>query len=82
MAHLSPSHLRRVFREAMGVSFGQFMLQARINHAAALLHETRLSISEIAEASGFESLYAFSRAFKRSTGQAPTVFRAEIQESP
>jgi len=75
--HTSESNLRRVFREEMGMSLGRFMLQARINHAASLLRTTDLSVGEVALASGFSSLYAFSRSFKTQAGQPPTAFRKE-----
>ncbi len=77
--HLSSSHLRRVFRETMGVSLGRFMLGARLNHAASLLQETQLSVSAIADACGFETLYAFSRAFKRGRGESPTQYRSRFR---
>ena len=57
------------------------MLTARLNDAMALLHETHLAISEIAEASGFDSPYSFSRAFKQATGEAPSRFRDRVQET-
>ena len=48
--NLSPSSLRRVFRDQMRTSLGRFMLAARLNHARALLQTSDMTIGEIAEA--------------------------------
>lgn len=73
--HVSASHLRREFRARMGISLGRFMTQARVNHALALLHTTALPVGRIAELCGFESIYAFSRAFRREKGSSPSSVR-------
>lgn len=74
--HTSLSHLRRLFSERMGISLGRFILKARLNHALALLHNTDLPVGRIAEACGFGSVYAFSRAFRKEKGAAPSSCRA------
>lgn len=73
--HLSASHLRRLFRDRMGISLGRFMLQARLNHARSLLHTTDLPVGRISDACGFSSVYAFSRAFSKENGSAPSALR-------
>ncbi len=78
--HCSESHLRRVFREEMGSSLGRFMLQARINHACALLETTGNSIGEVADACGFSSVYAFSRTFRREMGLPPSAYGARAKK--
>ena len=45
--------------------------------ASGLLRTTNLGVAEIAERVGYESEAAFSRAFKRVFGKAPTHWRAE-----
>jgi AraC-like DNA-binding protein len=73
--HVSASHLRREFSARMGISLGRFMLKARLNHALALLQTTDLPVGRIAEACGFGSVYAFSRAFRKEKGAAPSSCR-------
>jgi AraC-like DNA-binding protein len=75
VVHLSASHLRREFRQRMGISLGRFMTQARLNHALSLLHTTSLPVGTVAEQCGFESVYAFSRAFRKEKGTAPSSCR-------
>jgi transcriptional regulator GlxA family with amidase domain len=79
--HVSASHLRREFRARMGTSLGRFMAQARLNHAFSLLHSTTLPIGRIAELCGFDSIYAFSRAFHREKGCTPSSIRNTAKRS-
>jgi AraC-like DNA-binding protein len=76
---LSPSRLRAVFREEIGAPLGEFVARARMNRACALLGRSDLSVSEVAAACGFESIYSFSRAFRRRKGMAPTEFRKQAR---
>lgn len=78
-AHLSASHLRRLFRQRLGCSLGRYVRQARVHHATALLHLTDQTVTEIAEACGFSSVYAFSRTFAAVTGRPPTAHRAALR---
>jgi AraC-like DNA-binding protein len=49
---------------------------ARATRAKSLLEDQRLSVQEAAYALGFDTPTAFSRAFKRWTGMAPSAYRA------
>lgn len=48
---------------------------ARLARAKELLEATELTVTAIAEQTGFESVYAFSRQFKRETRLSPRAFR-------
>ena len=76
----SVSHLRAVFRDRLGVSLGRYMRESRLSEAAQLLQTGALNISEIGERCGFESLYAFSRAFRKAYGIPPRTYRQLVQE--
>jgi AraC-like DNA-binding protein len=71
----SVSHLRAVFRDRLGVSLGRYMRESRLAEAAQLLQTSDLNISAIGERCGFESLYAFSRAFRKAYGIPPRAYR-------
>ena len=60
---------------ATGVQFGDLLDEALANHAKELLADSEVSIQETAFALGFTTPSAFSRAFKRWTGKAPSDFR-------
>ena len=75
-AGLSASRQRVLFKQATGLSPKQFQLEARIGRASRLLEESKLPVSEIAAQTGFESVYHFSRQFKRMRGVSPSQYRA------
>src|SRR5207244_2821862 len=62
---------RRVFKEVMGVSPGQYHINLRVEKACELLKETNLTAAEIAFHLGFESEFYFSRIFKKKVGLPP-----------
>ena len=70
----SESHLRLVFRTELGMSLGKYIRESRLSYAAMLLHSTHSNVSEVAQKCGFESLFAFSRAFKRAYGMPPKPY--------
>ncbi|OAS22717.1 helix-turn-helix domain-containing protein [Paenibacillus oryzisoli] len=61
--YVSESHLRLLFRKAMGISPSAYLRQLRLQYAKDLLVNTSYSLKEIAELSGFETLNHFSRVF-------------------
>jgi AraC-like DNA-binding protein len=75
----SVSHLRAVFRDRLGVSLGRYMRESRLSEAAKLLQNSEHNVSEIGERCGFESLYAFSRAFRKAYGLPPRAYRQLVQ---
>lgn len=52
----------------------------RMTVAARLLRDERLPLKDVAHRVGYESEFAFARAFKRATGQAPGRYRASAAE--
>lgn len=70
---------RKKFRTALGYSPGRFHLDSRIDRAAALLHQGRHTIKEIAAQLGFCDEFYFSRCFKRRFGHAPKEFRRRVR---
>lgn len=76
----SVSHLRAVFRDRLGVSLGRYMRESRLSEAAKLLQSSEANVSEIGERCGFESLYAFSRAFRKAYGLPPRAYRQLVQK--
>lgn len=75
-ANTSPNYFSEKFKEATGTTFVQYVARTRFEKAAALLREANLRVSEIAFATGFQSLSQFNRIFKKLSGKAPTDYRA------
>ncbi len=68
-------HFSRKFAKATGCTPYQYLLRSRIERAEILLQSTSLSIHEIAEQTGFNSVANFSYAFRQNTGCTPHEFR-------
>ncbi len=72
---------RHRFKQQTGISPAQFQNSIRISRAQDLLSSTDLSVSEIAAQTGFETVYYFSRHFKKSAGLTPKAYRARSRQS-
>jgi AraC family transcriptional regulator len=75
--HLSPFHLSRLFKQSLGVSPHQYLIQVRVNSARWLLSagSGERSLAEVATAVGFADQSHLTRHFKRVTGVTPRQFR-------
>ena len=65
---ITPNYLSAIFKAVKGIGFTDRLLEIRMQKAATLLEENRLSISEIAEAVGYEEIGGFRRRFKQYFG--------------
>lgn len=74
-AGLSAFHFLRLFRDALGVTPHQYLVRARLRHAARLLAEDDRPITDIALDVGFADLSNFVRTFRRAAGVSPSGFR-------
>lgn len=72
---------RKKFRAELGYSPGQYYMDARIDRAAALLHEGNHTVKTISVQLGFCDEFHFSRCFKRRMGHSPTEFRRRARGS-
>lgn len=73
--HFSKSFLCEHFKKCTGLSPIAYYLDLKLTEAKRLLREDDLTINEIAERLGFESLEYFSRYFKKRVGRSPREFR-------
>jgi transcriptional regulator GlxA family with amidase domain len=80
LAHWSgftPQHVNRLFRKELGVTPLQYHARLRLELAAGLLVEGRLTVQAIARQLAFEDPYYFSRAFRRQFGRSPAQNRQD-----
>jgi transcriptional regulator GlxA family with amidase domain len=76
---VSEAHFARSFKQAFGVPPHRYLLTRRIERATALLRDTDLPITEIAFATGWESLGTFGRTFRDVTGESPGTLRTRAR---
>lgn len=75
--HLSYSHFRRLFRQRHSQSPHQFLLDARMRKAAALLGSTAWQVKRIARHCGYEPAQ-FSKLFHKRMGLWPMQYRQAL----
>lgn len=66
--------LRR-FRDAVGISPGQYALERRVALAADALSRGEEAVESIAQRLGFADRFHFSKVFKARVGQPPAAYR-------
>ena len=74
---IGPRHLHRLFVQHLGASPIAVAQTRRLHFAKRLIDDTRLSMTDIALASGFGSLRRFNDAFRDTYGRAPRELRRE-----
>lgn len=74
-AGVSSFHFLRMFSNVLGVTPHQYLVRARLRHAARLLADDARSITSIAFDVGFGDLSNFVRTFHRAAGVSPRRFR-------
>ncbi|MDR1191239.1 MAG: AraC family transcriptional regulator [Verrucomicrobiales bacterium] len=77
--HVSATHLRRLFHKIRRVSPREAFTRVQFERAKELMLDSGYSLEAVAEATGFESASAFSRAFKKEFGVAPKVYRSALR---
>jgi len=81
VAHFSPYHFLRLFRQAYGETPHQYLTRRRIERAKELLTGSDLSVTAVCLAVGFSSLGSFSTLFRRYVGHPPQHYRARVYQS-
>ena len=71
---VSKAHLSRSFVQKTGVTPGKYILRVKMEYAKLLLQDTDVSISYVAEASGFANANYFAKVFRRETGMSPSEY--------
>jgi AraC-like DNA-binding protein len=71
--NLSAYHLCHQFRATLAVSLWQYVRTCRVVYARRLIaRHPDMSLTDIADASGFESYTAFYHAFRKTHGVKPS----------
>lgn len=75
LLEMSQFHFSRLFKQSMGVTPYQYVLQQRVEQAKELLKATELSVMEIALLCGFSSHSHLGKWFRQLTGMTPKTYR-------
>ncbi len=80
--HISYYHLSHIFKEKMGVSPHNYMIDLRISEATRLLINTQYPICDIANMVGYTNQSRFFAQFRKFKNMSPMQFRKEFQAVP
>ena len=72
---ISPYYFSKLFKEATGDTFIEYLTNIRIDKAKELLDNTDLSMKEICSQVGYQNPNYFSRIFKKNVGVTPTEYK-------
>ena len=73
--YISPSYLSHLFARKKQVAIVKYIGDVRLEKAVEFLKNTELSISDIAERTGYSDGNYFAKAFKKKYGKSPTDYR-------
>lgn len=77
LAHFSPFHFHRLYRQVTGETVAATLRRARLGRAARHLAGGQ-SVTDAAFDAGYESTQSFARAFRQQTGLTPTGFQDRV----
>ena len=79
-AFLSRSYMSELFVQTYGMPPHEYLTMYRLSHVKEILMNTGISVSEIAERTGFRDAFTLSRVFKQKFGISPTEYRKQMLE--
>ena len=78
--NLSLSYLSHAFKDAMGISFQEYLKQKRFENASRLLQSTEMNLLDISIASGFSDVRYMMKAFSELADCSPAEYRRSFRE--
>ena len=76
LVSLSPNYLSRLMKDHSDLSFSDYLLKSRMEHAASMLKDIRFKQYEIAYRVGYDNPKNFSRAFHQYFKMTPSQYRS------
>lgn len=75
---LGESQFHSLFKEQLGITPHQYVLNKRIDMAKQLIEKGHLSLGQMAELSGFSGQSTFAHAFLRLQGLSPSQYKKQV----
>jgi AraC-like DNA-binding protein len=81
-ADIHPKYAMNVFKKSTGMTLNDYVNLMRLSYAQALLMQDEANVLQVAMDSGFGSLSAFNKSFRKIAGMSPTDFRRDVRCRP
>ncbi|MBO5303000.1 MAG: response regulator [Lachnospiraceae bacterium] len=75
---ISTSHLSGLLKNELKLSFSEYITARRMQKAKELLKDEKLSIAQVAELTGYNDYFYFTKVFKKSAGISPSKYRKDL----
>jgi AraC family transcriptional regulator, arabinose operon regulatory protein len=76
--NISYERLRKVFKDVMHITMGEYRIKARIQQSQTLLLKREMNINEIAQSLGYPDSFSFSKQFKKERGLSPEKYLKHV----
>lgn len=73
--YVSPQYISKLFRQNFSMTYKQYLMKVRLEHAVYEMTHTKDSLLDISIKCGFSSQHAFIELFKKKYGMTPGEFR-------
>lgn len=81
-ADIHPKYAMNVFKKSTGMTLNDYVNLMRLSYAQAMLMQDGANVLQVAMDSGFGSLSAFNKSFRKIAGMSPTDFRRDVRTRP
>lgn len=81
-AAIHPKYAMSVFKKSTGMTLNDYVNLMRLSYAQALLMQDDANVLQVAMDSGFGSLSAFNKSFRKIAGMSPSDFRRDVRVRP
>jgi AraC-like DNA-binding protein len=78
--HYSPAYICHYFKKQTGMTITEYANEIKLKHAAFYLTNTSLSLREICDRIGYESLSYFHKLFQKKYQMTPSQYRKQLSE--
>ena len=73
--YISPGYLSKIFKNMFGSNFTEYVVNLKMEEAVKLLYQNKLTVKEIANTLGYNSVQYFIRIFREKYGYTPKLYQ-------